>query len=126
MSMRNLLLCAMITLGPVALPAAAQVSVNIEIGVPPPPLRYEVVPAPRPGYIWAPGYWQWEGQRHVWASGRWVAAQPGSYWVADSWEPRNGRHHFKPGHWERGPDHDNGKGKGHDNDKGKGKGHDKG
>lgn len=118
---RSILLCAMLALGSVAMPAAAQISINIELA--PPPLRYEVVPAPRSGYAWAPGYWQWEGQRHVWATGRWIAERPGSYWVADRWEPRDGRHYYQPGRWEQGPQ---GKGKGHDKGKGYAKGHDKG
>ena len=127
MSIRNVLLCGLMALGSIAMPALAQININIDIGVAPPAPRYEVVPAPRSGYIWAPGYWQWEGQRHVWAAGRWQEARPGSYWVADSWEPNNGRHHFRPGRWERGDGRhdDKGKGKGHDDDRGKGKGHDK-
>ena len=31
-------------------PASAQVSIGISVGTPPPPMRYEMVPAPRPGY----------------------------------------------------------------------------
>lgn len=123
MSIRNVLLCGLIAMGPVAMPTLAQININIDIGVAPPAPRYEVVPAPRSGYSWAPGYWQWEGQRHVWAAGRWIEARPDSYWVADRWEPKNGRHHFKPGRWEHDSkreerDHE-GRGKG------KGKGHDK-
>ncbi|CAN5858119.1 hypothetical protein BH11PSE12_BH11PSE12_34930 [soil metagenome] len=37
--------------------AIAQVGFNIVIGNEPPPARYAVVPAPRRGYEWAPGYW---------------------------------------------------------------------
>src|SRR4029450_11502978 len=37
-------------------PANAQV--NITFGSPPPPPRYEVVPAPRAGYVWAPGHYE--------------------------------------------------------------------
>jgi hypothetical protein len=44
-----------------ALPAAAEIYVNIA----PPAPRYEVVPAPRHGYVWAPGYWDWRGNRHL-------------------------------------------------------------
>lgn len=43
---------------------------------PPPPLRVEVVPPPRPGYLWVPGRWAWEKDRHRWVEGRWQA-QPG-------------------------------------------------
>lgn len=122
MSMRNVLLCALIALSPVAMPAIAQININIGIGVSPPAPRYEVVPAPRVGYAWAPGYWQWEGQRHLWKQGRWIEARPGSYWVADRWQARDGRHHFEPGRWER--EHE-GKGKGKGNGKGWAKGHDR-
>ena len=131
MSMRKVLLCAFFALSPVAMPAAAQI--NINIGVAPPAPRYETVPAPRSGYVWAPGYWHWEGQRHVWAPGRWMAARPGFHWVADRWEPREGRHHYEAGHWERVSKHgerdheDNGRHEGKGNGKGKGwaKGHDR-
>jgi hypothetical protein len=37
--------------------ATAQVGVSVVIGNAPPPPRFESVPAPRRGYIWAPGYW---------------------------------------------------------------------
>ena len=32
-----------------------------------------VQPAPRAGYIWSPGHWEWNGRRHVWVAGRWIA-----------------------------------------------------
>jgi hypothetical protein len=126
MSMRNLLLCALIALSSVAMPASAQI--NISIGAAPPPVRYEAVPAPRSGYVWAPGYWRWQDPRHVWTNGRWIEARPGHYWVADRWEPKDGHHHYKAGHWAWDND-DNGKSKGNGkgNSKGKGwaKGHDR-
>ncbi len=75
MFMRNVVLCAVIGLGSAAMPAAAEVSISINLGVAPPAPRYEVVPAPRAGYAWAPGYWHWENERHVWSQGRWIAAR---------------------------------------------------
>jgi hypothetical protein len=54
-------------------PAAAQVGVNVNIGMPmpmPAPF-FEVVPAPRPGYLWQTGYWQGEGSHRYWERGRW-------------------------------------------------------
>ncbi len=121
MSMKNVLLCALIAAGSAAMPAAAQI--NINIGVAPPAPRYEVVPAPRSGYVWAPGYWRWEAQRHVWRNGRWIEARPDSRWVADRWVNKDGGHQFRAGHWVRVSDDHNDKG----NSKGKGwaKGHDK-
>ncbi len=103
MLLRNLVLCGLIALSGVTMPAAAQVGINIDIGTPPPAARVEVVPAPRPGFIWAPGYWRWEGRRHVWAEGHWIKARRDHHWVPERWvEVEKGRHyHFEPGHWER-------------------------
>src|SRR5262249_21456001 len=67
-------------------PAAAQASLNISIGPPPPAPVYEAVPAPRAGYVWAPGYYRYEGSRYVWTTGRWMAERPGYRWVPDRWE----------------------------------------
>lgn len=32
----------------------------------------EITPAPRAGYIWAPGHWETRGTRQSWAAGHWV------------------------------------------------------
>jgi WXXGXW repeat (2 copies) len=101
MLMRNMLLCMAIALGSAAIPSGAGAAVVIEIGVPPPAPRFEAVPPPRGGYIWAPGYWRWQGEQHVWVGGRWKRERSGSHWVAERWEDRGGRHHFEPGRWER-------------------------
>ena len=82
-------------------PAAAQASLNISIGTPPPAPIYEAVPAPRAGYVWAPGFWRWEGSRHVWAPGHWMAERRGYSWVPDRWEHVNGGWHHNEGHWNR-------------------------
>ena len=47
----------------------------------------EVHPAPRPGYIWAPGHYEWNGTRQVWMSGVWVKDDYEQQWTAYS----NGR-----------------------------------
>jgi WXXGXW repeat (2 copies) len=73
----------------------------VDIDVRPPPERVLVVPAPRRGYAWAPGYWRWNGRRHVWVEGRWVRERPGYHWVPAHWEERHNRWHFEDGHWER-------------------------
>ena len=125
MSMRNVLFCALIGLGPVAMPVAAAVNVSINLGVAPPEPRYELVPAPRAGYAWAPGFWQWDGQRHVWAQGHWIAVRPGFFWVADRWNARDGRHFYEPGHWEQGGKHRKGRHEGDEHGNGWAKGHDR-
>jgi WXXGXW repeat (2 copies) len=52
-------------------PAAAQVGVNLNIGIPMPAPVFEAVPAPRPGYLWQAGYWRGEGEHRYWERGRW-------------------------------------------------------
>jgi YXWGXW repeat-containing protein len=81
--------------------AAAQVSVDIIIGSPPPPVRVEAVPVPRPGYVWAPGYWAWDGHRHTWFAGHWEAERANEHYVAAGWVNTPGGWRFVPAHWER-------------------------
>ena len=86
-----------------AAPAAyAQIHGVITVREAPPPLRAEVVPAPRRGYVWAPGYWNWQGRRHVWHSGTWVRARPGYVYSSPAWAERDGRWEFHQGRWARG------------------------
>jgi hypothetical protein len=84
-------------------PAAAQVSVGVGIGVAPPAPRFERVPPPRMGYVWAPGYWRWDGRyrRHVWAGGYWVRARPGYHYRPAYWEQGRGGWRFHQGYWGR-------------------------
>ena len=79
------------------LPAAAEVYVNIA----PPAPRYEVVPAPRHGYVWVPGYWDWRGNRHVWLRGHWERERHGYYWHPNRWVEHDGRWVLERGRWDR-------------------------
>ena len=81
-------------------PASAQASLNISIGAPPPPI-YEAVPPARAGYVWAPGYWRWEHERHVWVAGRWMEARRGYHWVPDRWDHDHDGWRHRDGHWDR-------------------------
>ena len=102
MAIRNRILLASVALSAafVSLPATARTYVEIEIAPPPP--RVEVVPAPRRGYVWAPGYWRWNGHRHVWVNGVWVRERYGWHWEPDAWvQGPNGRWHLARGHWVR-------------------------
>lgn len=88
------------SLGAVAVPASAAVDIVLQVA--PPEARYEAVPAPRRGYTWAPGYWDWRGNRHVWVSGSWVRDRPGYYYQSSHWVERDGRWHMQRGSWNRG------------------------
>ncbi len=85
----------------VSVPSIATAGVSIDIGIAPPPMRIETVPGPRPGYMWAPGYWDYRGRAHVWVPGHYLRERRGYHWVPDRWEQRAERWHHERGHWER-------------------------
>jgi hypothetical protein len=43
------------------------------VGKPVPGSSVEVYPAPRAGYIWAPGRWETPGTTPMWVEGHWIA-----------------------------------------------------
>ena len=100
---RNLSLSLLLAASVFAAPAYAQVSFNINLAPPAP--QYEVVPAMSPGYVWAPGYWGWTGERHIWVRGRPIVQREGYRWEPDRWEQRDRTYYRTAGHWQR--DHDN-------------------
>lgn len=101
MSLRTAILCVALGVGAMAAPMAGSARVYLDVNIAPPPPTVEVVPAVRVGYVWAPGYWYWNGHRYVWVHGRWLRERHGRHWVAERWEDRDGRWHFYAGHWDR-------------------------
>jgi hypothetical protein len=102
MNIRKALAGAMLAVAAVGIPIAGHAArLVIDVNAAPPPARVEVVPAPRSGYVWAPGYWRWDRGRHVWAKGYWVRERRGHHWVPHRWEERGKRWHFEAGHWDR-------------------------
>jgi hypothetical protein len=83
----------------VPMPAAADVGVFLDVAPPAP--RYEVVPAPRHGYVWEPGYWDWRHGRYAWVQGHWIREKRGMYWHPSHWEHRDGRWVLERGGWHR-------------------------
>jgi WXXGXW repeat (2 copies) len=74
----------------------------------PPPAPIEEVrpPVPFDGAMWIPGFWHFNGARHVWVAGRWSARPAGYHWEQHRWEPRpDGRWAQRPGHWSSEPEH---------------------
>ena len=91
-------------IGAVALPLPGFAAVDIELNFGPPPPRYEVVPPPRPGYVWAPGYWGWDNHRHVWHRGHWEAARPGYVYREPRWVEHNGHWRYQASRWDHDGD----------------------
>jgi hypothetical protein len=80
--------------------AKAQVDFHVVIGSAPPPPRYEVVPAPRRGYVWAPGYWDWNDRRHVWTHGHWQRARGGYTYQRPEWRRDRAGWRLNRGGWQ--------------------------
>ena len=79
---------------------AAAAAKEVTVDVAPPADRHEATPAPRAGYVWAPGHWEWRGRFYSWTSGTWIVEHGrGQQWVADRWEQVGSQYHFLPGHW---------------------------
>ena len=75
---------------------------NVIVQTAPPAPIYEAMPAPREGYVWAPGHYAWDNGRYLWRGGEWVASRPGYAWQAAHWEQRNdGAWYLVGGTWVR-------------------------
>ena len=83
-----------------ALGTFASAGAGVDADAAPPPPREERAPAPRDGYVWAPGYWDWNGHAYSWVTGRFIFEHRGAHWVADRWEPAGSRWQHVSGHWE--------------------------
>jgi hypothetical protein len=100
---RTLAFATMITLGAAAwmpLPSMAQTGFNLVINTAPPAPRFETVPAARRGYAWAPGYWNWDGRRHVWLAGHWESARDGYQYQSSEWQRDGSGYRLRAGGWQ--------------------------
>jgi len=55
------------------------------VRVAPPAPVVETVPAPRAGWTWAPGYYDYHGNQYTWVQGHWVRERPGYEWREARW-----------------------------------------
>ena len=61
--------------------------VYVRVG-PPAPIIEARIATPGPGYVWVPGYYNWDGRAYAWAPGRWE-------------RPPRGRARWEPAHWAK-------------------------
>ncbi len=83
-------------------PPVVQKQVVVERVEPPaPPAARVEVPGPPPstGYVWVPGYWDWNGHDYVWISGRYEMTRPETVFVAGHWERTATGWQWIPGHY---------------------------
>ena len=78
------------SLGGITHASLALADVDVFFGIAPPAARHEAVPAPRAGYVWAPGYWDAQNNKHTWRKGHWEAERSGHHYVEPRWVERNG------------------------------------
>ncbi len=77
----------------------ANAQIVVRIG-PPPPRPVEVVPGPRPGYYWVPGYHRWDGHGYRWVRGHYAhPPRPGVVWHPGEWREERGGHVWHEGYW---------------------------
>lgn len=57
---------------------------------------------PRPGYVWAHGYWRWNGNRYVAERGHWEPLRAGYRYQHPHWERRGDGWHWRAGVWVGG------------------------
>ena len=85
-----------------SLGVAAHAQYTAIVSTAPPPPRHEVVPAPRTGYVWDAGHYEFRGDNYVWVPGHWIAARDGHDFRERRWVQRgNGEWMLVGGNWER-------------------------
>jgi hypothetical protein len=96
--MKNKLIAALFGMSLLVGSASAQIVVRIG---PPPPPRHEFVPvAPGPGYVWVPGFHQYDGRAYAWVPGHYVLPpRPHARWVPGHWVEHRGGYVWREGHW---------------------------
>ena len=108
MSMKKMALSVLLAVsgfGAIGIPmTSAAGSPEISIRVAPPAIRYEVVPAPRHGYVWVTGCWNWHRHRHVWVPGAWVRERRGYAYHSHHWTQRGDAWVLNRGRWDRDGD----------------------
>jgi WXXGXW repeat (2 copies) len=103
MKLRKSLLVAMCvaSLGAASVPIAAGAA-EVYFNIAPPAPRVEVIPAPRSGHLWVPGFWDARANRHVWVRGHWERERRGYRFVEPRWVQRDNRWLLERGRWSRG------------------------
>ena len=101
MDKRKLLLGALVVSAIGVIPVTASAAFGVYVDVAPPAPRYEAVPAPRAGYVWAPGYWDYASGHYHWVGGHWIHEHHGQYWHPDRWEQQNGKWMLQRGSWNK-------------------------
>lgn len=99
------LFAAMLPAAAILAPTTAHAYVDVSVHVAPPALRYERLPAPRAGYFWVPGCWEWRGYDYVWIPGYFERERVGYVYAPSYWVARGGRWYYESARWNRHDGH---------------------
>ena len=83
--------------------ARAQPVLAVRVDIVPPPLPVYLQPViPADGYLWAPGYWDWDPAfGYYWVPGTWVLPpRPNLLWTPGYWGWDDGAYVFHRGYWD--------------------------
>lgn len=69
----------------------------------PPPALREEREAPRAGFVWVRGHYEWRNGQYDWVPGHWERERARERWVDGRWELRGDRWEWVPGFWENRP-----------------------
>jgi hypothetical protein len=84
----------------------AYVTNNGYVNVAPPSPVYEPTPAPRQGYVWSPGHYEFRNGQYAWIGGTWLSERPGYEWKEATWvRGTDGQWHMTGGTWVRCDDY---------------------
>lgn len=103
MKLNNVVGAALLAVGAVALPISGQAASVVELEIskaPPPPIKVEVAPAPREGFIYEPGHYSWDGQKYNWVDSQFIKQREGHTYTPYVLEQRGEKWRFKAGHWD--------------------------
>lgn len=86
-------------------PLAAQAQPTVIVREAPPPPMHEAMPGERPGFVWAPGHYEWRHGRYAWMRGHWMPERAGYAYREPRWIQRgNGEWAMVGGDWVRHDD----------------------
>jgi hypothetical protein len=99
---RKIVLASLVAVSFASVPLASFAERAVIVQVAPPAPRQEAIPAPRRGFVWAPGHYEWRHRRHEWVSGSWLRERRGYAFHEPRWVERNGHWEMEHGRWVRG------------------------
>ncbi len=98
------MLAVALAAGAIGAPAWGAVYVYRDVSQAPPTQLEETMPAPREGYVWAPGYWDWRDSKYAWSRGHWIKARPGYRYAGPRWVQDQGRWNLYAENWVKDED----------------------